>query len=139
MAEQTSQQLSPELITTALRSALLLIADWKPLPKEVEQTLPPQYLAMLVRLTESLKRQGLAGPNATRPQRMLAIRKQMQQWGLLQQPSQPSADQIINQYPTAARNSVLANETLAVQQDNAQQTLGAQRALAATRQGATLA
>ncbi|MFV0549335.1 MAG: hypothetical protein ACK5M5_11555 [Limnobaculum xujianqingii] len=102
-------QLSQELIAQALQLAIVSIAKLQPLPPEVDQ-LPQQYMKMLGELIQHLKQQGLAGPNATVPQRMKAIRQQMQRWGLVQPSTQPTADQIINQYPAQVKQSVLANE-----------------------------
>ena len=132
------QNLSPKLIAEALQLSLTSIAQWKPLPQQANQ-LPPQYLKLLSQLVQSLKSQGLAGPRATVPQRMAALRQQLKQWGLLTGPSQPTADQIISQYPTQARQSVLANESNLVRQDRGQQMVGAQTALRLARRGVTLA
>ncbi|VEW03587.1 hypothetical protein CRJUMX02_1910011 [Escherichia coli] len=121
-----------------LQLALTALVQWQELPPETEE-LPEPAWQMILQLLQGLHAQGLAGDGGTPTQRMQFIQSQLMRWGVVNPPQPSTADAVIQQYPEPVRQSVLANEALHVKQDHAQQMVGAQKALAYARQGATQA
>ena len=105
------------------------IAEWKPIPEVLLKPLPTQALQSLLEMVEQLKAEGLAGPRNRTSDRVKRLMQMLHKRGLIPE-REPTADQVLQQQEPEFRNRVLAQESLAVREAEANAALEAQAALA---------
>ena len=110
-------------LENALSQALELISQWKEIPEDLAEELTPGIMRRLLQLVRQLRAQGLAGPKARTPERLLAMQRIINQWS--PPPKDPEPD-----YPGQKEA-----ESLASRQVHAQTALDQRRQLAEARRG----
>lgn len=89
------------------------IAEWRPLPRQLLEPLPPDFLRSLLDVVTQLKAEGLAGPHNRPRDRVKRLMVLMRDRGLL--PSRmPTADDAVRSLPPETRREVLANEAISI-------------------------
>ena len=126
MAQEENNRL--QVLKTALRQ----VAQQQPLSQDLIKALSPTALKLLLRMVQQLKAQGLAGPHTRTPERLLAMYKLINQ-RTGGQPTEPTADQIIQQMTPQARDQILGMESLLARQSNAQAMVDSSRLLGSLR------
>lgn len=113
-----------------LAQILQMIAECRPLTKELLQPLPLPFLRALTQTIQQLQEEGMLGPKHRAPERLQRLRELLSQ--RLPSNKQPTENEVLSQQPLSMQRQVRAQEALGLRQAQSRAMVGMQQTLAAT-------